>query len=336
MNIFSRSIFFLFLFVSIPFQSASEVKKVHIPKNFKVEKNIFKETTVSNLSEVGEIFISGYLFYIDGFLYMSGVDPVELVKISLDGKIVGRISKKGQGPGEFIEFWSVRDFKGNLALLDFMKLKIIIFKKNLEFVKEIKLTKVFFGFLVDNNDNFVFYGGPEHNSTHYFEVYSSSGQFRRKFGRIKTSLSARRKKKLFDQVRFQLYVQKENGIWASFKNRYDLRYYENKRLVAEIRGPKNFFKGEENNAGGRGYVLYVDRSVHIAKVDDRLYYFYRIDKQFFCDIFDLKTFQLRRRIILDRNYRYITHSRGKIFYALGYNYNKEYDDYDLMLFRLKL
>jgi hypothetical protein len=46
--------------------------------------------------------------------------------------------------------------------------------------------------------------------------------------------SAERKKSLnFDSVRKYHYISDRDGLWAAFKNRYGLRYYEGNKLKAE-------------------------------------------------------------------------------------------------------
>jgi hypothetical protein len=306
-----------------------EAKIVFIPDDVKIEENAARETLVHNLSRE-EIYKSLSLNVIDGFIYLDMEKPVEIIKLNLKGKTIKRAGRRGQGPGELIWISGIREFKGNIAVLDTKTQKVVIFNKSLEFIREFKLTLPFFGFLVDNNNRFIFYGNA--SSDHYFTVYTQNCKFTNKFAKTLTSRAEYRKILNFDSVRYTLYIPEEDGIWACFKNRYDLRYYRKTKLSVEIKEKKGFFKGERQNIGRREIVLHLDRAVHLARSNSQLFYFYRLDHNLFCDIFNLSDYLLQRRIIFKTNYKYIAHYKDNIFYALGYGTN---DEQDLLLFQLE-
>jgi hypothetical protein len=318
------------ILISSQFILSQNVKVIHIPDDVKIEENTAREILVHNLSRE-EIYRSLSLNVIDGFIYLDMEKPVEIIKLNLKGKTVKRAGGRGQGPGEFIWISGIREFKGNIAVLDTKTQKMVIFNKNLELIREFKLTLPFFGFLVDNNNRFIFYGNA--SSDHYFTVYTQDGKFTNKFAKTLTSRAEYRKILNFDSVRYTLYIPGEDGIWTCFKNRYDIRYYRKTKLSVEIKEKKGFFKGERQNIGGREIVLHLDRAVHLARSNSQLFYFYRLDDNLFCDIFNLSDYQLQRRIRFKMNYKHVAHYRDNIFYALGYDTN---DEEDLLLFQLEL
>jgi hypothetical protein len=129
--------------VSHFFLLPGEAKIVYIiPDDVKIEENTASETLVHNLSQE-EIYQSLRLNVIDGFIYLEMEKPVEIIKLNLKGKTVKRASRRGQGPGELIWISGIREFKGNIAVLDTKTQKVVIFNKNLELIREFKLTLPF-------------------------------------------------------------------------------------------------------------------------------------------------------------------------------------------------
>lgn len=321
--------FLFWMLICSQFFFSQNVKVIHIPDDVTIEEKAARETLVHNLSQE-EIYNSLSLNVIDGFIYLDMEKPVEIIKLNLKGKVVKRVGRRGQGPGDLIWISRIEEFKGNIAVLDSKNQKVAIFNKELEFIREFKLTLPFFGFLVDNQNRFIFYSNA--SSDHYFTLYTENCKFINKFAKTLTSRAEYRKTFNFDSVRYTLYIPEEDGIWACFKNRYDLRYYEKTKLSVEIKERKGFFKGERQNMGGREIVLHLDRAVHLARFKSQLFYFYRIDKNLFCDIFNLSDYRLQRRVKFKRNYRHVAHYKDNIFYALGYDTN---DEQDLLLFKLE-
>jgi hypothetical protein len=308
---------------------SKNVKVIHISDNVIISENAAKETFVHNLSKE-EIYKSLSLYVIGGAIYLDIEKPVEVIKLSLKGKTENRFGRRGQGPGDLIWISCIREFNENICILDTKNQKVAIFNKRLEFIREFKLNLPFFGFIVDNKNRFIFYGNASLNK--YFALYTKNCKFIKYFAKITTSRDEYRKILNFDSVRYTLYIPEEDGIWACFKNRYDLRYYEKMDLSVEIKARKGFFKGERKNSGGREIIIYLDRAVHIARQKNNLFYFYRIDDNLFCDIFDLDNYLFQRRIKFEKNYRYIAHFKENIFYAIGYDTN---DEQDLLLFKLE-
>lgn len=321
---------FLLTLAFVPVSFSQSVKVIHIPDNVKIEKNVARETFVHNLSADG-IYESTLFSIIDGFIYLGKRKPIELIKLNPEGKIVKRVGRNGQGPGEFMSFGGIREFKGNIAVLDTVIFKIVILNKDLDFLEELKLRLPFFDFLVDKKNNFIFYGEPA--PSYYFSKYTENGKLIKKFSTTMTTPAENRKIMQFDTVRYSLYIPEEDGIWACFCNRYDLRYYKREILSVEIKARKNFFKGEKQSAGGRDIVLHLDRAVHLARNKGNLFYIYRIDKDLFCDIFSLQDYRLLRRFKFNINYSYVIHNQDNIFYALMRATN---EDEDLLLYKLEI
>ena len=310
--------------------AAQQVKTYYVPKDVKIEENVAKETVVHNLSEE-ELYRFGPIYIIDGFIYFQNRKPYEIVKLTLQGKAVLRNRNQGTGPGEFKFHADMRPYKDKIADLDDGSRKIIIFTKDLEFLREFKVVNHYMGFFVRNENEFVFFSGTDLDS--YFFVHDSMGKFLRKFGKRVTTKEENDRMFLFDSVRCIHYIPESDGIWASFKNRYDLRYYEKEKFKLEIKGPKGYFKSKDEDYGGRKVRMFSDRAVYLSKVKDRLFFFYWKDGALLVDLFDLNNYRLVRRIKFRVVYQCVTHYNGNVFYALGYSNNEEQD---LLLYKLEI
>lgn len=305
-------------------------KTITIPGEIKEETHTARETLVRNLSEV-EIYEYFSLFVIDESIYIANMNPAEIVMVSLQGKLLGRVGKPGQGPGEILRIDHISKFDGNIAILDSRRNALLVYTGDLKFIREVKMEAFHMGFLLAESKNFIFYGAG--GGDYYFTSYTADLTLTDRFAEKKSSRSERVKKKLFDAVRFALYVPQENGIWASFKNRYDLRYYKDKKLSVEIKAEKGFFSVEEKNYGGRIVAICKDaRAICLAQSGGKLYYFFRKSGTMYCDIFDTNSHRLLRRIRLKSDHRKISHFKKNIFYSLCMDESEE----NVMLFKLKL
>ncbi len=320
----------MFLLLGVQQILAQNVKTVYIPDNIKAEENSAKETFVHNLSDE-KIFVSGAIYAIDDKIYFLNKNPLEIIKLTLQGKVLIRNKNYGEGPGEFLQLFGLRAYNGDIVVQDCKAHKMIFYTKNLEFKKEFRFRDQFLNFFINKKNEFVLCNNSR--MAYYFVVINETGKVIRKFGKAITSPAEKRKMILFDTVSFITYLPGKDGIWASFRNRYDLRYYEKEKLVLEIKAKKGYFKAEEQEVMGRKYLRYVDRAVHIAREKDRLYFYYRKDKKIYCDIFNLNNYRLLRRVKFKINYRHITHHKNNVFYALAYEKN---EDQELLLFKLEV
>lgn len=312
--------------------SAANIQVVETPKDNKVTTNLVVESSVCNFSSKHEIFKAGSLFLVDDSLYMFRISPVELIRFSLDGKIMGRVSKRGRGPADLLRVWSIAELGDKLAVLDTNNQKIVFLKKNLEFVNEFRTGNAYMGITIDKSKRVILYGCQNSLENFYFHVFTAEGKPIGKFGRLKSPLNDRKKTKLFDSVNKALYIPEKNGLWACFKNRYDLRYYENDKLVLEIREREHFFSSEKSEMFGRTLMKYKGRSIQLARNGRYLHYFYRLNKNRYCDVFDLNTLRLLQRVSLKNRYVAIAHYTGGIFFGLAYQENE--DDKDVVLYRI--
>jgi len=309
----------LIVLFSVPALS-QEVKTIRIPSEIKTQENFAKEIIVKNLSEE-EIYRGSFMNIIDNSIYLVVDKPIEVIKLSLQGKVVKRAGKVGAGPAEYIWIGPVMEFKNNIAVLDDKLEKIVFYNKNLDFTKETRFLTDIFDFIVDKNNRFIFFGSTR--SGYYFEIFSEKGTFIKRFGKTVSATQTARKKDRWDDVRHAIYVPEENGIWASFINRYDLRYYKDERLAVEVKAKKDFFKGEKEEIMGKVIVLYHDRSLGLGKAQNRLYSFYLVNKKTFCDVFDLTDYRLIHRIKFKYSHRLISHYKENIFYSLSVSLDEE-------------
>ena len=244
-----KILFIVFIFIFFPILLLSKIKVVNLPDNIKIEENSAKELVVRNMSEA-DIYKCHYICLIDGFIYMSNEESSEVIKISLKGEILARVGRRGQGPGEFLGIGDVTKFKENIAIVD--AYKVVICNKNLEILKEIKMNDRFVNLLLAKNNRIYFYNISS-LERYYFCIYTEDFKFLGKFAKKITTLKENRKSKTWDGIRCVLYVPEENGIWASFRNRYDLRYYKDEKLVVEIIGKKFFFQEKNGNTWGKNH-----------------------------------------------------------------------------------
>jgi len=321
----------LLLIAGVQFLPGQNVKTVYIPEDIRAEENTAKETVVRELSEQ-EIFKTGFLYCVDDSLYFFNPKPPEIVKLTLHGDVVKRIHKYGRGPCEYIDLFNLWPFKGNLALMDGTGRKVIFYTKDLECLSEFKLTYQFLGIFINKNNECVLFN--EANLDRYFWVYSEDGKFLRKFGKPlhpKNPDKTGKDRNQFDSVRHIIYTPEKDGLWASFRNRYDLRYYEKEKLVGEIRAKEGYFRWKEKEMMNMKWKSYIDYPKYIAGSAHRLFYFIKKDEQIFCDVFDLNDYRLLRRIKLKVDYRVIAHYKGTTFYALAYDESE-----NVLLFKIEV
>lgn len=291
-------------------------KIVKLPKEIKVEENDIKISTIRNMSEV-EIYKTYQMKMINGFIYLVNFESSEIVKISLNGRVISRMGKKGQGPSEFIGLSYIAGFGENIAALD--AYKVVICDQNLRVLKDIRLENRYGG-LIFSRDNRVYLFDNPSIDNYYFSVYTNDFRFIKQFARKTTTTAERQKSKTWDLIRQTLYVQEENGIWVSFRNRYDLRYYTNEKLTVEIKAEKNFFSKEETEHMGRKFIRIKDSSVLLAKNKSELYYLFRKGRTLFCDVFNLtQNYRLIRRIKLPKRYKTMVHHQSHFFFGLRYD-----------------
>jgi hypothetical protein len=324
----------IFILGILPTLMASGGKVVYIPDNVEVEENVFKAATIGNLSEI-EIYRCCPINLIDDFIYLLDYDSSRIVKLSQQGKFVSQFGKKGGGPGEFLGLSGISRLKENIAVI--ARNKVVICDKDLKFLREIKLKQIFQNFISANNNMIYFYSNPSY-SNYYFSVYTEDFKPFKKFG-IKNP-NAKEKKSTYknykpsrDIVRRALYVPEENGIWVSFWNRYDLRYYKDEKVVVDVKSKRQIFATSEEEFSGRKVKTYMDYSLLIAKHKNQLYYCYKLGDNRFCDVFNLsENFRLHRRLKFPYRYKQIVLSNGLIFYGLRY----EPESKDVLLDKIQI
>lgn len=96
-----KKILFAILILILPFIWAMAEQRIQIPADFKIEKNIFKETLVRNLADE-EIFELVGLEIFDNHIYFCNGKPPEIVKLNLNGKVILRGEDRVRDPGNFI------------------------------------------------------------------------------------------------------------------------------------------------------------------------------------------------------------------------------------------
>ncbi len=317
------------LLLCIQLISAKKVKTVFIPDNIKVEENVAKEAFVCNLSDQ-EIYYTGFIYAADDSLYFYNRKPVEIIKLSPKGEVIRKLHKYGRGPGEFMRIRDLQIYRGNYAILGQSSLKMNFYTKNLEFIDEFKLKNQYQGFLVNKNNEFVFRGNSA--SDRYFFVHDSTGKFLRKFGKKLLPIAKNKIGPTFDAVRHTLYIAEKDGVWAAFANRYDLRYYEKEKLKVKIKGTKGYFVAIEEETMGHKWMRYHDRALLLARDKNQLYYFHWKNYRCLCDIFDIDSYRLLRRVIFKERYWFLTHYKDNIFYSTI----PDDDDEEVLLFKMEL
>ena len=319
--------------LSASFLLRGEAKTIYIPENIAIEENAIQVTPIRNLSEA-EIYHTFSIDVIAGFIFITDYRTPCIIKLSPQGEIMARFGGKGQGPGESPKFHGVSGFKENIAVLG--RNKVIICSRDLKYLSEKRLEQFFIGFIVSTDNQVYFYNNPSYEN-YYFSVYNQDFKFVKKFG-IKNpdfkekKITMQNYKPSMDTIRCVHYVPEENGIWVSFRDRYDLRCYKNERVVVDIKTKKPFFASKDEVFSGEKITAYTDHSDLITKQDNQLYHFYVKNEQLFCDVFDLNgSYRLLRRIKFPYRYR-LAHSHESIFYGL----RVDKDTGDIYLNKLKI
>jgi len=304
-------------------------KTIDIPSEIKIEENTVKETRIRNLSD-DEIFQVLSLYFYDNSFYLVKLKPIEIIHLNLAGEIKGRAGKEGAGPQEVRAVNGIQPFKKNIAVLDSANAKILFYTGDLKYLKETRMKSQFYNFFIDKHNNFVFFDDP--SKSYYFDVYSEKLDFIRTFGETAAPAMAIQKNILMDSAFSTYYTLKKNGLWVSFRNRYDLRYYRDEKLEEEIKAPGGFFKRQERKIpDGRVVVMPMDKPDYLAGDGKYLYYFYLKDWKSFCDIFDAGSLQLLRRVKFANSYRYYAHFKDNVFFAVCTD-----PDDNLLLVKLEL
>jgi len=307
-----------------------EVRIVNVPENVAVETGGFKEVCIKNLADEELVRIFG-IAILDDHIFVLNERPVGLYKLDLQGKIIGKAGRKGEGPGEFKSPWSLNTLKGQLVCSDFFT-KIVFYDGNLKYIKEIKFPTVF-QYLVENNEGNIILPLRQLSQTNkYFVLYSGDWKLLKQFG----ERQVQKEKKMSQDFVFNLAYDRDNdGIWAAFGNRYDLSYFEKENLKVEIKEKNGIYKSIKVKDKKTGYTETVSlgRPVKLDIVKEKMFYFYRRNKDLFCDIFNKNNHKLLKRLKLERFYRRIAHHKNGIFYAL---YNGIERDEDYQLYRLEL
>ena len=294
------------------------VKEVQIPKDVKIEENIIKETLIKNLFDE-EIYQMGNFYIIDDYIYMTNYRPPKIMKINLKGEFVGKGGRRGQGPGEFQFCIEIRKLKDNIIFMAPYSVRMIIYNKDLKFIREFKVKKMYMGCYVNKRNELIMITRAWPGNPYYFEVLSEDGKFLRRFSRRKNQPTGETVS--FDRPTDHIYIPEEDGFWVAMADRYALQYYQNENLKIEIRAKKDFFKWVDKEYGNVSYKSYLDRTLYLAWSNHKLFHFFRKDKQIFCDIFDTKTHRLEKRIKIKHNYSGIAHHKDNIFYAVYYDEN---------------
>jgi hypothetical protein len=301
---------------------SKDVKILHVPDNVKVIEDSSRISIVADL-EKHEIFRPRAMYIVDNFIYLERYKPRQLAQLSLDGKSIKYVGRTGRGPGELSWIGGIQKFRTNIAVVDYKVNKLAFFNKSLEYINEKKVLKSFMYFQVNDKNQFIL--AESGYGKYYFHLYTENLELLRSFGKRLSFIPGRKKRSnRFDEVRHFIYIPEEEGIWASFKDRYDLRYYKNERLAIEIKGPEQFFEAEKREYFGREVLFPLDRSKGLAKIGNHLYYFYSKKRRVFCDIFDVEKMVLLRRMKIKLRVGMITHYKDKIFYYMAYeNDDKE-------------
>jgi len=317
-----KKIFVIIIVLGIfPSLTVSGANVVYIPDNVKVEENVLKATTIRNLSDI-DIYRCGPINLIDDFIYLLDYDNYRVVKLSFQGKLVAQFGRKGAGPGEFMALSGISRFKKNIAVTE--RYKVVICDKDLNYLKEMKLKQRFHDLISATDNRIYFYNNPSYYN-YYFTIYTEGFKPLKKFG-IKNPNA---KEKIITHINYKLswdivcktlYVPEEKGIWVSFSNRYDLRYYKDEKVVVDIKSKRQIYSSYEDEFSGVKVKMYSDYSLLIARHENLLYYCYKLGDNRFCDVFDLsKNFRLHRRLKFPFPYKQLVLSNGSIFYGLRYD-----------------
>jgi hypothetical protein len=328
-----RLLLIIFLLAMTFTMMAGNVKIVDVPGDVTIEKGAFKETLLRNLCEEEEIYDVMSITVFDDFIYILSAKPIGIYKLDFQGKTIDRAGREGQGPGEFASGINLNKV-GNLLVFQDYYNKMLYYTRDLEFVKEIRLPLFSMCFAPYREENFVFSTTRISSPDKLFRVYSPAGKLLRSFGDKGKGYNP--KKFSYDYVFDFAYDPVQDSIWAAFGNCYDLLYYKKEKLTTRICEDKDFFREYEvkDEETGRKRNQLTGRPIKIFVVKDKVFYFYKKDDKFYCDIFNKNSFKILRRVKLDRFYRRMAHYKDGIFFCIYYGKKGE-EDYQLYRIELK-
>ncbi|MCP5045901.1 MAG: hypothetical protein GY940_01920, partial [bacterium] len=323
----------LLIVVFVVFQAlpaAGEGKTVYINDNIKVEKDAFKITTIRNLTEA-EYYYPYSIDIIHGSVYLIDKKPRKVIKLSLQGYVMGRFGMRGEGPGDFIRIFGVSKLGDNIAIIG--QRKVVICTKELEYIKEFKVEQRFDNLFLSTGNKIYAYNNPSFSNL-YFSVYRRDFKFLRKFGIKKPGakdwqakeINFRNYKHSFDTLRHVVYVPGENGIWVSFRDRYDLRYYRNEKTMVNVKSKVIRYPTMDDTFSGVALKVPMGFSLVLGKDGNRLYYCYKLsrDSDFYCDIFDLSdNYRLVRRLTFPLKYWQLAYYSGSTLYGMRFDKEME-------------
>lgn len=298
-------------------------KTVFVPNKIEVEKDAYKVTQIRMMSDE-EIYGLYKMLIVDDAIYVLSNKLHKVFKLSFQGKIITSFGKKGEGPKETLFLSGLSRFGNNIAITG--QYKVIICTKDLQYVKEAKLKSQFQNLVLSNDNKIYFYNNPSYYNF-YFSVYTKDFKYLKKFGIKKPGardidekdVNYSNYKYSFDKVRQTYFDAERNGIWVAFRNRYDLRYYQNEKTLVDIKTRNQEFSTKDGHFSGVKIKSYIDFPIYIVRHAGQLFYYYKKGDRVYCDIFEIPdNYNLKRRLQLPYYYQ-IGHTTGSIFYGLRYD-----------------
>ncbi|MCP4213829.1 MAG: hypothetical protein GY765_04190, partial [bacterium] len=202
--------------------------------------------------------------------------------------------------------------------------KLIFVSGKLKYIREIKLKERFEQFVVTRKREIYRYNAYYHEN-YYFSVCNMNFKFLRAAGVI-TPGAKPKKKKLNDfslswnLINNALYIPKDNSIWVTYMNRYDLRCYRDGKAIVDIKSRSKLFSTADARFSGVSVKRYTDRSVAIGRNGNKLYNCIRLGKDMYCDIFDLSGgCRLVSRLKFPWRYRRLAFHKDSTFYGIRFD-----------------
>jgi hypothetical protein len=239
---------FLFTFCSKETENSSDAAQDFVPIPQKLLncfreagylEDIFKADTLKLQSAQGiiPVMIRSIHFSNDGSIYI-GSNSESVLEFDRTGRMIKKIGRKGQGPGEYISAWYVNtNSRGELIILDSGQRKITISDKNGSYLNSFRVhDDIFEGLFISAQDEIIintnFNGRRLQRET--INVYSKDGQLLRKFGSVSDSGAKLKDVPFLPQASGYLALYGEYIFEADYPDYKIKKYNKQGRLVKQF------------------------------------------------------------------------------------------------------
>lgn len=246
----------------------------------------------------------------NGFLYISNSRANDILKFDLNGNLLKKIGRFGQGPEEFNYPKRVINHNGELIVYDSFNRRLQYFDDEGKYIRGIKLFKTYTDIAIDDSGKIIATPMSKLYQTKLIDILNSEGMLLKEFGE---PLEAAKRNITMNQIKIAL---NKSEIYAAFVHFPIVRKYNLEGdLIAEFkisnasmeeRAKYNLKQSKKQEKGEKVGVSHVIESIRVA---NDCIYLMRCDPTL--EIFQIDFFGKVKKI-------YYTGNTVKDYYALDF------------------